>query len=191
MASRRWPLLGILSAILGCSMPGHAAVPAVPGDAVATILYAFADHNIVALGEGGHGNVNGYRFRCQLIRDPRAAGVINDIVVESGNSRYQSLMDRFVAGKSVDRNEFRHVWQDTTQPYTVWDGPIYDGFFDVVRDTPTCRQGSASGFCWAIRPSIGKRLVLRRMSFVGLTNATNMQRASYKSRYWRVLEKRC
>lgn len=109
-------------------------MPAVPEDPVTAILHAFDDHNIVALSEGPHGNLNAHKLRCQLIRDARVPGLINDIVVEFGNSRYQRLMDRFIAGQRVEPRELRHVWEDTTAPYTTWDVPIYQEFFDAVRD---------------------------------------------------------
>jgi hypothetical protein len=69
-----------------------------------------------------------------LIRDPRFVAVVNDIVVEFGNSRYQDLMDRFVDGDdNVPYAQLRHVWQDTTQPHAVWDRPIYERFFRAIR----------------------------------------------------------
>jgi hypothetical protein len=51
-------------------------------DAISGILDAFRSHEIVALGEGGHGSIQAHAFRLALIRDPRFAKVVNDIVVE-------------------------------------------------------------------------------------------------------------
>jgi erythromycin esterase-like protein len=90
--------------------------PAVPVDAITAIVDAFASHDVVALGEGPHGNQQGHSFRLSLLRDPRFATTVNDILVEFGNGRYQALMDRFVDGADVARDELRHVWQDTTTP---------------------------------------------------------------------------
>jgi hypothetical protein len=59
--------------------------------------------------------------------------VFDDIVVESGSSRYQAAMDRFVAGGHVPRDEPRQVWENSTQPTEVWDVPIYEDFFRAVR----------------------------------------------------------
>src|SRR5918995_6751529 len=103
--------------------------PAVPLEPIAAILDAFKTHQIVALGEGGHGNEQGHAFRLSLIRDPRFAQVVNDIVVEFGNSRYQEIIDEFVSGSDVPYASLRKVWQDTTQPHDVWDRPIYEEFF--------------------------------------------------------------
>src|ERR1700741_2928172 len=66
--------------------------------AIAAIIEAFQSHPMVALGEGPHGNEQGHAFRLALLRDPRFAATVNDIVVEFGSGRYQGLMDRFVNG---------------------------------------------------------------------------------------------
>jgi hypothetical protein len=88
--------------------------PAVPAEPVGAILDAFRTHALVALGDE-HGSEQGSAFRMALIRDARFASVVNDIVVEFGNARYQGLMDRFVRGEDVKPEELRRVWQDTTQ----------------------------------------------------------------------------
>jgi hypothetical protein len=107
--------------------------PAVPLEPIAAILDVFRTHAIVALAEGRHNNEQGHAFRLALIRDPRFAATVNDIVVECGSSRYQDVMDRFVRGESVPDLVLRRVWQDTTQPHAVWDVPIYEEFFRAVR----------------------------------------------------------
>jgi hypothetical protein len=106
---------------------------AVPADPTSAILDAFKTHQVVALDEGNHGNVQGHAFRLALIRDPRFAATVNDIVVEFGNSRYQDVMDRFVRGEEVSFNSLRQAWENTTQPHAVWDRPIYEEFFGAVR----------------------------------------------------------
>jgi hypothetical protein len=109
-------------------------VPAQPKDAVAGLLDAFATHPIVALDEGDHGNDRGHAFRLALLRDARFPGLVNDIVVEFGSARHQAVIDRFVAGEDVPPESLRRVWQDTTQPHDIWDGPIYEEFYRTVRD---------------------------------------------------------
>jgi hypothetical protein len=106
---------------------------AVPQPAVDAVIAAFSSHDIVALDEGAHGNVPGHRFRVALVQDPRFAEIVNDIVVEFGNARYQELADRFVRGDQVDDRALQHIWQDTTQAHAIWDVPIYEEFFRVVR----------------------------------------------------------
>src|SRR5262245_58454978 len=65
--------------------------PAIPINPVNGILEAFRSHEIVALGEGNHNNEQAHAFRLSLIRDPRFPAVVNDIVVEFGNARYQDV----------------------------------------------------------------------------------------------------
>ena len=106
---------------------------ATPLEPVAAVLNAFHTHKIVALDEGDHNNLQGYEFRMALIHHPEFPGLVNDIVVESGNSLYQDVMDKFVAGEDVPYDSLRRVWQDTTQPHDIWDKPIYEEFFRAVR----------------------------------------------------------
>jgi hypothetical protein len=106
---------------------------AVPIDPISGILDAFRSHHIVALGEGAHGNEQGHAFRLALIRDPRFALTVNDIVVEFGSARYQNLMDQFVGGSDVPYSDFRRAWQDATPENPLWDLPIYEEFFRAVR----------------------------------------------------------
>jgi hypothetical protein len=117
--------------------------PAVPLDPVGAILDAFRSYSIVAIGEP-HGNEQAHAFRLSLIRDPRFAATVDDIVVEYGSARYQHLIDRFVRGAAVPDEELRQVWQNTTVPDTLWDRPIYEEFFRAVRavnaSLPAARQ---------------------------------------------------
>jgi hypothetical protein len=107
--------------------------PVEPVEPIAAILEAFRTHQVVALSEGGHGNEQSHAFRLALVRDPRFAATVDDIVVEFGNSLYQDTMNRFVQGAAIPDNELRQVWENTTQESTVWDRPIYEEFFRAVR----------------------------------------------------------
>jgi hypothetical protein len=106
--------------------------PLEPREPIAAIVESFKTYPLVAVGDN-HGNVQTHAFRLALIRDPRLAGVVDDIVVEFGNARYQALMDRFIGGEAVADAELRHVWQDTTQVEEAWDLPIYEELFRAVR----------------------------------------------------------
>jgi hypothetical protein len=128
--------LGVILAFAAGPVRAQSPAPraAVPVDPIGRILEAFQTHPLVALGEGGHGNEQTHRFRLALIRDPRFAATVNDIVVESGSARYQAVMDRFVSGEDVPYDLLQRAWQDTTQPTATWDLPIYEEFFRAVRD---------------------------------------------------------
>lgn len=112
-------------------------------DAITGILDAFQSHPIVALGEGLHGNSQSHTFRLALLRDARFPTLVQDIVVEFGNARYQPVMDRFIRGGDVPDAELRKAWQDTTQG-PLWDSPIYEEFYRAVRQVnatqPSDRQ---------------------------------------------------
>jgi len=108
--------------------------PAVRLDPVSVILDAFTRYSVVALGEGAHGNEQGHAFRLALIRDPRFAAVVNDIVVESGSARYQDVIDRFVRGEDVPDAALRDVTENTVTPTPAWDRPMYEETFRAVRD---------------------------------------------------------
>ena len=110
------------------------AQAAKPLDPVDGIIDAFKTHDVVALGEGGHGNEQGAAFRAKLYRDPRFQAVVNDIVVESGNGRYQAMMDRYISGETVPEKELRMAWLETTQPNDVWDRDIYADMFRTIRE---------------------------------------------------------
>ena len=118
---------------------------AVPVEPIATIVEAFESHPIVAIGNVEfRGDEQCHTFILSLIHDPRFTAVVNDILVEFGNARYQAVVDRFVQGEEVPYELLRRVWQDTTQVEYEWDLPIYEDFFRAVRTVnsslPRARQ---------------------------------------------------
>ena len=119
-----------------------------PIEPIAGIVEAFKTYSVVALSEGEHGNEQGHAFRLALIRDPRFAATVKDIVVEFGNSRYQDVIDRFVRGDDVPYPTLRQVWQNTTQATTVWDRPIYEEFFRAVREVNVSRPKGRALRVW-------------------------------------------
>lgn len=90
--------------------------PAVPLDARTAIFEAFRDHQVVAIGDA-HGNRQGEAFRLSLIRDSRFASVVNDILIESGNSRHQDVLDRYIRGEEVPHQALQRIGLDTTQQH--------------------------------------------------------------------------
>jgi len=97
------------------------------------VLAAFKRHQLVAVGET-HGQQEHGDAQQTLLADPRLPQVVDDIVVEFGNSLYQPLMDRFVAGPAVNNLELRLVWRNTTvSPLDTGDEPIREQFYRTVR----------------------------------------------------------
>lgn len=107
------------------------AANAVPREALPAVLDSFRTHRVVALGDA-HGNRLGEAFQLALLRDPRFPTVVNDIVIEMGNSRYQDVVDRYVRGDDVPPDAVRRAWRDTLQQHiALLDIPE---FVTAVRD---------------------------------------------------------
>jgi hypothetical protein len=147
----RWivkmPLIAVVS--LACAWTVHAqtARPApTPREPIGAILDAFADHDVVGLSAGGHGDMRAVDFEVALIRSPRFASMPIDVVMENGNARHQDVMDRYVRGGDVPFSALRRVWDDTTQPQVVSDlepNPIYVALRAVNATLPRNRQHRA------------------------------------------------
>lgn len=71
-------------------------------------------------------------FILTLIRTPAFSENVNDIEVECGNSLYQPILDRYMAGEDVPFAEVRKVWRNTTQT-TCGTWQFFDEFFPLVR----------------------------------------------------------
>lgn len=108
---RALALVAATIAAIAPATPAHATSP--PADATASaLLDAFATHQIVALGQV-HDLRQEDDFILDLLRHPRFAETVDGIVVEFGNARFQSRVDRYIAGRHVSRRALQHVWRDT------------------------------------------------------------------------------
>jgi hypothetical protein len=123
-----WLVLACVPVASAAQEPS-AGSPARALEPIGALIDAFQSHQLVALGDDGHGNEQVHALRVALVRDPRFAATVNDIVVEFGNAKYQDLMDRFLDGASVPDKFLRQVWQNTTMPNPVWDHWVYEEFF--------------------------------------------------------------
>jgi len=102
-----------------------------PEPAVSAILGAFDRYEVVGMPEA-HGGKDLDDFILSLIRDPSFPGKVNDIEVECGNSMYQAVLDRYIAGEDVPFVEVQKVWRDTTQAMCGTSG-FFEQFFPLVR----------------------------------------------------------
>ena len=127
-------LSGVLVAGVAAAQPAPTeAVPATPTDPVDAILDAFDSHSVVAMTEGlSHGHVQGHELLVRLMNDPRFSAKVDDVVVEWGNSFYQSVIDRYTSGADVPYDELKQVWQTTSED-TMWDMEVYEEFYRAVR----------------------------------------------------------
>src|SRR5215211_5909258 len=96
---RMLAVLAVLAATIAAIAPATPAIAAPPAAATASaLLDAFATHQIVALGQV-HDLRQEDDFILDLLRHPRFAATDDSIVVEFGNARYQSRVDRYIAGR--------------------------------------------------------------------------------------------
>jgi hypothetical protein len=103
----------------------------VPQPAIPAILAAFDKYEVVGMTEA-HGEKDEDDFILSLIRNPEFPEKVNDIAVECGNSLYQPLLDRYIAGEDVPFTDAQKVWRDTTQPMCSFSG-FFEEFFPLVR----------------------------------------------------------
>ena len=144
--------------------------PAAPLDAIPAILDAFRSHRVVSF-PGGHTDGNEVQALLRaLVKDPRFAATVNDIVVEFGSSRYQDVMDRYIRGDDVPESTVRRAWLDAVQPGISLDNQNTPAFFRAVREANAKRP---------VAEKTRVRSVTRRS--IGRTSATRPTTASGKS----------
>jgi len=102
-----------------------------PEAALRGVLSAFDSYEVVAMPEA-HGAKDLDDFILSVVRDPAFSEKVNDIAVECGNSLYQPLLDRYIAGEDVPYNEVRKVWRNTTQTMCGMSG-FFEQFLPLVR----------------------------------------------------------
>jgi hypothetical protein len=104
-----------------------------PADLADTVFAAFRRHRLVAIGEF-HGLQEHHDALVTLLTDHRLPELVDDVVVEFGNSLYQDLVDRFISGLPTENADLHPVWRNTTNsPLATGDEPIYEDFFRVMR----------------------------------------------------------
>jgi len=121
------------SAAGGGGSPGGGTSPASGQLLADTVMAAFERHRLVAIGEVA-GHQEHHDALQILLADPRLPEAADDIVVEFGNSLYQTTVDRFTSGPAVQNPDLRLIWRNTTQsPLNTWDMPVYEQFYRMVR----------------------------------------------------------
>jgi outer membrane protein OmpA-like peptidoglycan-associated protein len=114
------------------SQGGQADDHLAPRPAVEYVVEAFERYPLVALSEM-HGNAESKDFLARLIRHPAFADRVDDIVIEFGNARYQDVVDRYIAGETIERDTLKQVWEETTQTSGIWSLPMYEEILADVR----------------------------------------------------------
>lgn len=104
-----------------------------PEPAIPAILAAFDKYEVVAMPED-HGLKDLDDLIFALIRNPAFPAKVNDVVVECGNSRYQSVLDRYIAGEDVPLTEARKVWRNSSQPICgEWGFGFFEQLYPLLR----------------------------------------------------------
>jgi hypothetical protein len=159
--------LAVLIALAASSAlaAGQTIAPATPLDPVSAIVDALQTHDVVALGEGDHGNDQGHAFRVSLVNSPRFASAVDDIVVEFGSARHQQIVDRYVSGEAVAYSALRRFWEETTQPNAMWHSSLYADFIRAVRAANAGRPQAEQLRVLGGEPPIAWESVVRRDDF--------------------------
>lgn len=89
-----------------------AAAPA-PRPALDGVLDSLQANQLVAISDP-HGSARMQAFIRALIAAPRFAALVDDLVLEIGNARYQTLVDTYVSGGAVEESDLADAWLNTT-----------------------------------------------------------------------------
>lgn len=110
-----------------------------PQSATTAVVRAFDNHNIVMFGEE-HGCKQEYAWLRDMVATPEFADQVDDIVVEFGNSLYQAIVDRYIAGADVPFAEVQQAWRNVIGAIGA-PSPVYEAFYKAVRETNLRRPG--------------------------------------------------
>ena len=118
--------------LLCAGAPTFAAPPPMVTNAADGIFAAFQTHKLVGIGEV-HGLAQEQDFYVALVRDPRFASEVGNIVLEIGDAAYQDVVDRYVNGGNVPYGELRKVWADTVGFFPTVESVASVNVYDAVR----------------------------------------------------------
>jgi uncharacterized iron-regulated protein len=102
-------------------------------DPIQAILQLFEQHPIVMFGEV-HGCVQEHALLKKLLTSPEFAARVNDVVIEMGNSLYQDVLDRYIAGENVPMQQLRKTWENEVGAPGGNPTPPYHGLLAAVRE---------------------------------------------------------
>jgi hypothetical protein len=119
-------------AVMLCT-PAFAQAPPKVMSATDGIFELFKSRPLVGLGEF-HGLGQEFDFYFALVRDPRFAAEVGNIMLETGSASQQAIVDRYVNGEHVPYTELRKVWADTVGwfPAVTYRGSI--ALYVVIRE---------------------------------------------------------
>ena len=110
--SRLKSFTALIAGLTLLSAQAPATTPPTVSKAEDGIFAAFRTHPLVGMRET-HSLAQQLDFYAALIRDPRFATEVGNVVMELGDAAHQGIIDRFVNGEYVPYAELRKVWADT------------------------------------------------------------------------------
>jgi hypothetical protein len=128
-------LLGLAVLLAMTATPSNAQTEPKIESAAPAVVQAFQSHDIVMLGEP-HGNKQEYDWLRSLVGTAEFANLVDDIVMEFGNSSYQKTVDRYVSGEDVPLGEVQGAWRDTVASVGP-PSPVYESISRCICN-PTC-----------------------------------------------------
>lgn len=146
--------------VMPSALPNPTVMPAIDG-----ILVAFRTHPLVGLSDW-HGMAQEEDFYAQLVRDPRFATEVNNVVVEFGDAAQQHTLDRYLAGEDVTYEDLRKVWSDTVGAVPTITSMGYPNFFAQVRATNASLPESERIHVWLADPPIDWSKIKSRADFI-------------------------
>jgi hypothetical protein len=164
----------VLAATPACGQPvavdtaQEAAIkPAVDG-----LFDAFETHPLVALGDM-HGLAQEMELYKLLIRDPRFARNVGNVVVEFGGAARQDVIDRYVNGAAVSYHELRQVWTDTVGFMPTVTDLGYAQFFAQVRQTNSTLPSTERIRVWLGEPPIVWEKIHTQKEYMSIMDRRN------------------
>lgn len=95
------------------------------------VQQAYKHHQVVAIGDY-HWNNKVMLNINQLIQTPNFLSEVKQLVVEFGNARYQSELDRYLSGQTQDDSILKLLRRNALF-FTAWMPEVYADFFRIVR----------------------------------------------------------
>jgi hypothetical protein len=106
------PVKAAAAAVMALAIQAPLPAP-MPEPALDAVITALATHQLVAISDP-HGHAGMRDFLRQLVSDRRFADAVNDVVLEIGSARYQSVVDEYVNGENVGEYALAEAWLNTT-----------------------------------------------------------------------------
>src|SRR5882757_1765362 len=116
------------------------------------IFAAFQNHSLVGIADK-HEMAQEEDFYAALIRDPRFAKDVGNVVVEFGGAAQQETVDHYVKGDYVPYQQLRKVWADTLWYPTVIDIG-YVNFLAQIRTVNLALPPSQRIHVWLSDPPV-------------------------------------